>query len=840
MGFPPLFFLKIPFKKSQMRVIINTMEKDIITTNVYPVVPLRGKVAFPHTTISFEVGREMTVKAIKRASEQDKTFFILSQKQTEKDDVNEEDLYSVGCVAKIKQILELTGGAMRVVCQGLYRAKARVLSFENGSFTAVCDPVFTERGEEVMEEAHFRTVKAQAKDAFSADNKITKELLAKLERCEDAEEYADMLISVMRVRLDIKQAVLEESKLVNRLQMLERCLNDEAEISKIEKKIAASVRQNIDKNQKEYFLREQLKAIHAELGDDEEEADLYREKILEKGLPQELEIKCLKEIDRLSRMPSSAAEYTVIATYLDQVLALPWTEETVDTEALTECEKILNADHYGLDKIKERILEYLAVLKLTGSTKAPILCFVGPPGVGKTSIAESIACALGRKFVRMNFGGVKDEAEIRGHRRTYIGAMPGRILYGMKSAGVINPVFLLDEIDKISADIHGDPASALLEVLDPNQNDTFRDRFLEHPYDLSKVIFLTTANSLDTIPSPLRDRMEIIQLSGYTQEEKTEIAKGYLIPKQLEANGLTADNAHFTVGGIRAAIEGYTMEAGVRSLERTVGSICRKIAVQYSKDNALPKITVDKNKVVELLGAPKFHVDEDNFDMEIGAVNGLAWTAFGGTTLTIEASVMQGKGDIKLTGQLGEVMQESALIALSYIRANAKKYRLDDTLFEKIDLHIHVPEGATPKDGPSAGITLATAVLSALTGRKASGSIAMTGGITLRGKVLPIGGLKEKSLAARRLGIKTVIIPHGNARDLEELPKEVKEELTFIPVHYVDEVFERTLEGGNEFALTEQPEKTPRKRKEKATPVPLPTAEDRDSVRCERKGVCTR
>ncbi len=808
----------------------NYTKKNNVTTNVYPVVPLRGKMAFPHTTITFEVGREMTVKAVQKASETDRTLFILTQRQTEKKEVTAEDLYEVGCVAKIKQVVQIAGSNdMRIVCEGLYRAKARVITMDGGYFQAVCDPIYSVHGDEVLEEAYFRTAKALAKEAF-ADSKLTKELLNKIDSCEDADTCVDIIISPMRVRLDVKQEILAEPKVVERLRRVEQCLNDELEISKIEKKLAASVRQSIDKNQKEYFLREQLKAIHTELGDDEKEADEYREKVLAKKLPQDLEVKCLKEVDRLSRMPSSAAEYTVIAGYLDQVLSLPWTEETTDTESLAACKEVLDADHYGLEKIKERITEYLAVLKLTNSMKAPILCFVGPPGVGKTSIAQSIARALGRKFVRMSLGGVKDEAEIRGHRRTYIGAMPGRILYGMKQAGSINPVFLLDEIDKITSDMHGDPASALLEVLDPEQNSTFRDRYLEAPYDLSKVIFLTTANTLDTIPGPLRDRMEIIELSGYTQEEKSEIAKRYLIPKQLKANGLTEENASFTDEALSFIIEGYTREAGVRNLERTVGSVCRKIAVQYADNSKLPKVKVDGAKVEELLGAPRFKKEEDNFTLEVGAVNGLAWTAFGGTSLTVEATAMPGKGDVKLTGKLGDVMKESAMAAISYIRSHASAYDIDETIFGKTDLHIHVPEGATPKDGPSAGITIATAILSALTGRKVRGDVAMTGEITLRGKVLPIGGLKEKSLAARRLGIKTVIIPEGNRRDLEELPPLVQQDIQFIPVKSVDEVFSIVLEGGAAFVV-----KTPtqKKRTSKAKPLPpMPTSTPQDSVRC--------
>jgi len=803
------------------------------TTNLLPIVPLRGKVAFPHTNVSFEVGRDMTLKAIDRASATDRLVLILTQRETEKDNITAEDVYTVGCVAKIKQVAQLTGGVIRVLCEGLYRAKARSVNFEenSGYLYAVCDPLPPVHGDEVLEEAYLRTAKALLKDVLATDGKIAKETAGRLERCQDADEYVDIALSTMRVRLEIKQKILEESNVVERLKRFEQCLNDELEISKIEKKIATAVRQNIDKNQKEYFLREQVKAIHTELGDDDKEEEELREKILAKNLPKDLEEKCLKELSRLGKMPSSSAEYTVITGYLEQVLSLPWTEETQDTESLADCVAVLDKDHYGLEKIKERITEYLAVLKLTGSMKAPILCFVGPPGVGKTSIAQSIARALNRKFVRMSLGGVKDEAEIRGHRRTYIGAMPGRILYGMKNAGSINPVFLLDEIDKITSDMHGDPASALLEVLDPEQNATFRDRYLEAPYDLSKVLFITTANSLDTIPGPLRDRMEIIELSGYTMEEKTEIARRYLVPKQLAANGLTDNNATFTQEGIVATIEGYTREAGVRTLERTVGTLCRKIAVQYAGDKNLPLVTVDKEKAVELLGSPRYKKDEEKRAAEIGAVTGLAWTAVGGTTLTVECTAMAGKGDIKLTGKLGDVMKESALAALSFIRAHAEKYGISAQKFAETDLHIHVPEGATPKDGPSAGITIATAILSALTDKKASGEIAMTGEITLRGKVLPIGGLKEKALAARRLGIKTVIIPQGNATEIEELPDVLKRDVHFVPVSSVDEVFAMVLEDGASYQQTADKPKTAKKPR-KTKVVPPMDEPNRDGVRC--------
>ena len=804
------------------------MEKQNRRTNLLSIVPLRGKVPFPGTVISFDAGRDVTIKALERANvTEDKLVFIAAQKETEKEKISASDIYQTGTVARIRTSTKLPGGSMRIFAEGLYRAKARNIGFEGGYYYAVTDEIPPVHGDSTLEEAYFRATKEMVKDTLLGDAmKFSKEAAAKLESCTDPDAYVNTVINVMRVRLEVKQEILETAQVIDRLRLLERCLNDEAEISKIEKKISSVVRQNIDKSQKEYYLREQLKAIHSELGDDGQEEDAYREKIKAKKLPEEVEKKCLKEIDRMEKMQQSSPEYTVITGYLDWVLELPWTEETADTEKLSECVKVLDADHYGLEKIKDRITEYLAVLKLTGSMKAPILCLVGPPGVGKTSIARSIARALGRKFVRMSLGGVKDEAEVRGHRRTYIGAMPGRILYAMKNAGSVNPVFLLDEIDKISSDMRGDPASALLEVLDPEQNVSFRDRYLEVPYDLSKVLFLTTANTLDTIPGPLRDRMEIIELSGYTLEEKKEIARRYLIPKQLQANGLTAKNAAFTDAGIRTIVEGYTMEAGVRTLERTIGTVCRKIAVKYADDRGMAKTKVDKAKVEELLGAPRFALDEARKTEEVGAVTGLAWTAFGGTTLTVEATKTHGKGEIRLTGKLGDVMKESALAAITFIRSHASDYGIDPDEFEKTDIHIHVPEGATPKDGPSAGVTIATAILSVFTGRKVRKDVAMTGEITLRGKVLPIGGLKEKSLAARRIGIKKVLMPFDNKKDIEEIPEQIRKEIEFIPVREADEVFAVALLEG---------EKKSAPKKRNIVPLQDPAQSGRVGVTCEKR-----
>ena len=766
-------------------------------TNTLSVVPMRTQVIFPDTTVLFDAGRGLSLAAIERAGDNGQLVFLTRQKDGEKEFPEAEDLYSVGTVARIRQVTRLPGDRARIIADGLYRARARDFRYESGYIYAVTDEIPTVHGDPTLEEAYFRTAKELVKDIVLADGKIPKEVETKLSTLGDIDAYINLCAHNMRIRDDVKQQLLETEYLVERLKLFERCLNDELEITRIERKIAQNVRQSIDKSQKEYFLREQLKAIHAELGDDVEENIKLREKILAKKLPKEIEEKALAELARMDKMPPSSPEYTVLRNYADWLLDLPWNEETEDTESLSDVEAVLNADHYGLEKIKERVVEYLAVLKLTGELKAPILCLVGPPGVGKTSVAKSIARALGRKFVRMSLGGLKDEAEIRGHRRTYIGAIPGRILYEMKNAGSVNPVFLLDEVDKISADMRGDPASALLEVLDPEQNSTFRDRYLEVPYNLSKVMFIATANTLDTIPSPLRDRMEIIELSGYTPDEKEEIAKRYLVPKKRAENGLKEENLRITDGAIAAMIDGYTMEAGVRSLERTIGTVCRKAAVRIAKGKDGASLTVSKNNLEKYLGARRYNYDEEMRDKdEVGAATGLAWTAVGGTTLTIEVSAMQGKGDILLTGKLGDVMKESARAAISYIRAHADKYGIDGVEFEKKDIHIHIPEGATPKDGPSAGITMATAILSAFTGRPVRRDVAMTGEITLRGKVLPIGGLKEKALAASRIGIRDVIIPEENRKDVEEIPENIRKNMHFICVSDIDQVFRTAVTGG--------------------------------------------
>lgn len=765
------------------------------TSEKLPVVALRGRVVFPSVSVSFDVGRLISLTAVKMAADTDSRLFVVAQKNAEKSDVTPDDIYDVGTVVRIKQITKLPGNNVRISAEGLYRAAVRTVEYVDNTLVADVNELKSITSDQTLEEAYLRTSRDLVRELFSDGNRISKENLQAIEAASDADGFVNITAHNLNVKTDVKQQLLSCNRVVERLRLMDKVLNDELEISRLERKINSMVRASIDKNQKEYYLREQLKAIHTELGDDEEERDELERRIKAKQMPAEVEEKALKELSRMSRMQTSSPDYNVLRMYLDWLLDIPWNEKTEDTESLSDAVKILNEDHYGLDKIKERITEYLAVLKLTNGLNAPILCLVGPPGVGKTSIASSIARALGRKFVRMSLGGVKDESEIRGHRKTYIGALPGRIIAGLKNAGSANPVFLLDEIDKLSSDMRGDPASALLEVLDPAQNSTFRDRYLEVPYDLSKVLFITTANSVDTIPRPLLDRMELIELGGYTAEEKREIAKRYLVPKKRAANGLEEGQLSFDDGALDEIINGYTMEAGVRHLEREIDAVCRKAAVRTAEGNT-DIINVTAATVQEMLGARRYERDTAALGGdEVGAATGLAWTAVGGTTLTIEVSAMHGKGDILLTGKLGDVMKESARAAISYIRANCSQYGIAGSVFETTDIHIHVPEGATPKDGPSAGITMATAILSAFTKKPVRKSVAMTGEITLRGKVLPIGGLKEKALAAYRTGITQVIIPADNKKDLEEVPESVRGRIDFVPVTEVDTVFKAAIIG---------------------------------------------
>lgn len=773
---------------------ITTTQKDDNFIYGIPSIALRGKVILPNVITSIDVGRIKTLSAVKVAMGKDKLVFAVAQKFKDVDEPTETDLYTVGTVCRVGNLSKIGNNNFKLTIEGLYRAKIVGSKENNEHFCFNVEKLksIEENSQEI--EATFRSVKEAYNEAIDLLPRVSREALNSAFKFETPNEFINAGAFVLPIKETKKQSLLEIENVKDRLYRFLEVLKYEVEVIKIEKSIAEKVKVNVDKNQKEFYLREQLKAIHEELGDDVNELEILKDKVSKKGLSKESTEKVLGEINRMSKMMPSSPDYTVLRSYVEWILDLPFISESKDTETIAEVRSILEADHFGLEKVKERIIEYLSVLKLTKSLKGPILCLVGPPGVGKTSVAKSVARALNRKLVRMSLGGVKDEAEIRGHRKTYIGAMPGRIIYGMKESQTINPVFLLDEIDKLSCDLRGDPASALLEVLDPEQNPTFRDRYLEIPYDLSKVMFITTANSVDTIPAPLLDRMEVIDIAGYTEEEKIQIAKRYLIPKGLEANGLTSKMVKFSDEGIREIINGYTGEAGVRKLEQQVNAVIRKIATKVAEFGFDKKVNVSKTNVCEFLGAKKYSKDDKLESNQVGSATGLAWTSIGGVTLTIEVVTMKGKGNLMLTGKLGEVMQESAKTAISYIRANANDYGIDSTVFENTDVHIHVPEGATPKDGPSAGITIATALVSAFTGRKVKRNIAMTGEITLRGNVLPIGGLKEKALAGYRLGVRQIIIPKKNAKDLEEVPSEISKDIKFTLVDNVKEVFKVVLE----------------------------------------------
>ena len=714
--------------------------------------------------------------ALNAAVDNNSCIFLAPQKSAQVNDPKvPDDVLKVGCVAKIKQVIKLPNDNIRVLVEGLYRAELlREVPNESYSEVLIAEARIQPVQPEIFD-AYRRRIDEILKEFASLDQKVTKDVLDLIASFDEPEGYVNTVGGILVHSEVDRQRLLEELSQEKRLELLSQILLHEIEIIKIDRKISGRVKSGIEQNQKEYYLREQMKAISEELGEGaEEEIDEYSKKIKALKMPKELEEKALKECARLNKMPSSSPEAANIRTYCDWICDLPWSKATKDNRDLAKASEVLEADHFGLEKVKERILEYIAVIQLTQKIKGPILCFVGPPGVGKTSIAKSIARALGRNFVRMSLGGVKDESEIRGHRRTYIGAMPGRIIYHMKAAGSVNPVYLLDEIDKMSSDYRGDPASAMLEVLDPEQNNSFRDNYLELPYDLSRVMFICTANTRDTIPAPLLDRMEIIDLNGYTADEKLEIAKKYLVPKQTAEHGLKPGSFTLTDAAILGLIEGYTRESGVRQLEREIANLCRKVVkniVLNKEEKSYQPVEIGAGQVEEYLGAPKFREEDAVREDEIGAVTGLAWTAVGGTTLTVEVSLMKGKGEIVLTGQLGDVMKESARTALSLVRSRAGEYGIPPEMFLENDIHIHVPEGATPKDGPSAGITMATAILSAFLKRPVDHRVAMTGEITLRGKVLPIGGLKEKTLAAHRAGIKKVILPKENVRTFRNCPK---------------------------------------------------------------------
>lgn len=763
----------------------------------YKMIALRGVVVFPGQTVHFEIGRDKSMAALERAASEREKIFLVAQKDKEVANPSEKDIYRVGVLARIQQIIKLPNDTARVLVTGLERMTIGEYVSYSPYFEVTLAPfeVKPDNADDVA--AIKKAVMDQIEEFSGFDHKIPKENIALISSQDSEKAVAAAASSIFDSDAD-KQDLLETNSLYGQLEKIYARLVNLCEILAAEKRIAARVRESVDKNQKEYYLREQIKAIHAELGDDEEEIETFRQKAAEKNLPDYAVEKLEKELARMSKMAPTSPEAGVIRTYVEWMLDLPWSESTSDPIDLDKAEEVLDEDHYGLEKVKERIIEYLAVHSLSGNLKGAVLCFVGPPGVGKTSIVSSIARAAGRKLVQMSLGGVRDEAEIRGHRRTYIGAMPGRILSGMKTAGVNNPVFLLDEIDKMSSDFRGDPASAMLEVLDPNQNNAFKDHYLEMPYDLSKTMFVCTANTLDTIPAPLLDRMEVIELSGYTYEEKLQIAKRYLFPKQLEANGMKAGSVTIPDDVMNEIIAGYTRESGVRNLEREIATVIRKLAVKAVKNkNEKSSFTVTHDDLAVYLGPAKYKNNVKNELDSVGLATGLAWTSVGGVTLNIEVALIPGgKGEITLTGNMGDVMKESARIALSLVRSRADRYSIPKEKFTENDIHVHIPEGATPKDGPSAGITLATAMLSALSSKKVSRDVAMTGEITLLGRVLAIGGLKEKSLAAFRSGVKTLIIPKENEKDVADIPNEVKDHVEIKLVSEIDEVFALAIVEG--------------------------------------------
>lgn len=768
-----------------------------------PLLPLRGLSIFPYMVLHFDVGREKSIRALEEAMINDQLIFLVTQKDAHTDLPTTEDFHEVGTISKIKQLLKLPGDTIRVLVEGINRAEIKEIVSEEAYFLVDVLEHQEEQSDSDLElEALRRSVLGVFDEYIKANPKVAPETLMTVSDIDDASRFADVVASNLTVKIEEKQEILSLFDVKERLDKIYEILSRELEILEIERKINSRVRKQIDKSQKEYYLREQLKAIQRELGEKEgnaDDIDMYREKLSKLEVPDEVKDKVEKELDRLSKMSPGSPDVGVTRTYLDWIFDLPWNTLTEDNLDIKNARKVLDEDHYGLKKVKERVLEYLAIRQLSQNMKGPILCLVGPPGVGKTSIAKSIARAMGRKFARMSLGGVRDEAEIRGHRRTYIGAIPGRIIYSIKQAGSRNPLFLFDEIDKLASDFRGDPASALLEVLDAEQNKDFRDHYMELPFDLSKVMFLTTANSIDTIPAPLLDRMEVIHVSGYTEEEKLHIGMDYLVPKQIKEHSLNKENVLISEAAIRAVINGYTREAGVRSLEREIAKIIRKCATQIV-ENDKKVVRVTPANLKKYLGIPRFKYDVINKKNEIGVVTGLAWTSVGGDTLFIEVSLMPGTGKLELTGQLGDVMKESARAGLSYIRSRADELGIDPDFSKNLDIHIHVPEGATPKDGPSAGITMTTALVSALTKKPVYRDLAMTGEVTLRGRVLPIGGLKEKVLAAKRAGITKVIIPVENEKDLEEIPDIVKKSMKFTLASDMDEVLTHALvkDGSND------------------------------------------
>ena len=763
-----------------------------------PLIPLRGISIFPHMVIHFDVGREKSILALEKAMLDDSLILLCTQINPKVDEPTVEDFYHVGTIARVKQMLKLPGGSIRVLVEGISRGRVDKVTQEDPHFEAVIDQMTYDPEEIELSpelEAAMRLVVDDLEDYISLNTKVSSEVLLSISDIEDPGRLADVISSYIFLKQEDDQLILETFDFYERLEILHGILQKEIELLRIEDKINQRVKKQINKVQKEYYLKEQLKAIQKELGEEDDiSADVedYTTKINKMKMPKEVKEKALKEVDRLIKTSPHSAEVGVIRTYLDWIVELPWDKESKEKIDIKNARNILDEDHYGLQDVKERILEFIAIRKLTNSMKGPILCLVGPPGVGKTSIAKSISRSLNRKFVRMSLGGVRDEAEIRGHRRTYVGSMPGRIISSIKKAGTKNPLFLFDEIDKVSSDFRGDPASALLEVLDPEQNATFTDHFLDVPFDLSKIFFVTTANTTSSIPAPLLDRMEVIRISGYTDEEKLQISIKYLLPKQMKEHGLSLEQLIISESALKDIINYYTREAGVRNLERNIANLCRKAAKKIVEED-VKVVRINSGNLENYLGSKTFRFDAVDEQDQIGVANGLAWTAVGGETLSVEVTSMKGTGKIQLTGKLGDVMKESAMTGISYIRANSALLNIEADFYKDMDIHIHVPEGAIPKDGPSAGITIATAVVSALSNTPIYRELAMTGEVTLRGRVLPVGGIKEKVLAAHRMGIKKILLPYENEKDLEDIPDKVKKKMEFVLVKKMEEVLEHAL-----------------------------------------------
>lgn len=769
------------------------------TVHTVPLLPLRGLLVYPTMVLHLDVGRDRSIEALEQAMLDNHLIFLSTQKDSNIDDPLQEDLFETGTLTKVKQMLKLPNGTIRVLVEGLSRAVMKQLDDKETFYLATVEVHEDTTTKDIETEALMRTLLEYFEQYIKLSKKVSAETYSTVADIDEPGRLADIVASHLPIKMKDKQEILETFDVKGRLNRIIDLLNNEKQVLNLEKKIGQRVKTSMERTQKEYFLREQMKAIQQELGDKEGKAGEVEEllkRIEEADMPEHVKKTALKELNRFEKIPSSAAESAVIRNYLEWLVTLPWTKATKDDLNIEKAETILNRDHYGLEKVKERVLEYLAVQQLTQSLKGPILCLAGPPGVGKTSLARSIAESLGRNFVRISLGGVRDESEIRGHRRTYVGAMPGRIIQGMKKAETINPVFLLDEIDKMSNDFRGDPSSAMLEVLDPEQNFNFSDHYIEETYDLSKVMFIATANDLATIPGPLRDRMEIITIAGYTELEKIHIAKSHLLPRQVEEHGLTKSQLQVRDDAIQDIVRYYTREAGVRNLERQLASICRKTAKMIVSEEKKRVVITSKN-LEEFLGKRIFRYGQAETVDQVGVANGLAYTASGGDTLQIEVSLSPGKGKLILTGKLGDVMKESAQAAFSYVRSKTKELNIEADFHEKYDIHIHVPEGAVPKDGPSAGITMATALVSALTTRPIRREVGMTGEITLRGRVLPIGGVKEKSLGAHRAGLKTIILPQDNEKDIEDVPESVRNDLTFILASHMDDVLKVALTGEN-------------------------------------------